>query len=192
MLSSQLDNRQTPLFPLSPPLFSRLVSGESIEKRPLYALIRSRKQNYKLKGGKPALAESFLRTRVPLPMQIDAQDAFDINFFQNVLKRDSKNREILELLGSLYSKYDMARQALRIDRRLVRIQPKDSRIHYNLACSLCLLGRKREAIESLSRAIQLGYDDMEWLLQDPDLNELRDHSGFQTLIETQKAHPSSR
>ena len=119
-------------------------------------------------------------------MEIDAQDAFDINFFENVLKRDPKNRESLELLGSLYSKYEMARQALRIDRRLLRILPNDARIRYNFACSLSLLGRKRDAVASLKNAIDLGYDDMDWLLQDPDLNGLKGYSEFESLIASHK------
>lgn len=119
-------------------------------------------------------------------MEIDEQDAFDINFFENVLKRDPKNPEVLEFLGSLYSKYDMAQQTLRIDRRLTRISPTDPRIHYNLACSLCLLGRKREAVVALSRAIDLGYNDMAWLLQDPDLLPIKNYPGFQELVSEQK------
>lgn len=119
-------------------------------------------------------------------MEIAAQDAFDINFFEKVLKRTPKDCETLELLGCLYSKYEMVRQALRIDRRLARILPDDPRIHYNLACSLSLLGRKREAIDTLSHAIRLGYDDMRWLLQDPDLHPLKAHSEFKTLIDEQK------
>ena len=111
-------------------------------------------------------------------MEIDAQDAFDINFFENALKRDPKSQQILELLGSLYSKYEMTQQALRIDRRLVRLLPDDPRIRYNLACSFCLLGRKQDALEALSKAFELGYDDFKWLCNDPDLESLAEYSGF--------------
>ena len=135
---------------------------------------------------KRALADTHPIPNVITDMEIDEQDAFDIKFFENALKRDPKNPEILELLGSLYSKYDMARQTLRIDRRLTRINPKDPRTHYNLACSLSLLGRKREAVETLSHAIDLGYNDMPWLLQDPDLLTLNNHPGFQELIAEHK------
>ncbi len=116
-------------------------------------------------------------------MEIDAQDAFDINFFENALKRSPSDLQILELLGGLYSKYDMARQALRIDRRLVRRLPNDSRIRYNLACSLCLMGRETDALETLKQAFDLGYDDLEWLREDPDLEGIRDRPEFQELIE---------
>jgi len=116
-------------------------------------------------------------------MEIDAQDAFEINFFENLLKKDSKNPETLELLGGLYSKYEMVNQALRIDRRLARISPQNPQVQYNLACTLCLLGRKREALESLSRAIELGYNDRNWLMQDSDLKSLKNHPEFQSLVE---------
>jgi len=116
-------------------------------------------------------------------MDIDAQDAFEINFFENVLKKDPKNAETLELLGGLYSKYEMAKQALRIDRRLARVSPEDPRVHYNLACTLCVMGRRRESIEALKRAIDLGYDDYEWLVQDSDFNSLKSDPEFKALVE---------
>lgn len=119
-------------------------------------------------------------------MEIDAQDAFEINFFENVLKKNPKNPETLELLGGLYSKYEMANQALRIDRRLARISPLDHRARYNLACTLCLLDRKRDALESLRKAIELGYDDREWLMQDSDFDSLRSDPEFQALVEACK------
>lgn len=119
-------------------------------------------------------------------MEIDAQDAFEINFFENVLKKDPKNPETLELLGGLYSKYEMANQALRIDRRLARLSPQDSRVHYNLACTLCIMGRKRESLEVLKKAIELGYDDYEWLMQDSDFNSLKSDPEFNRLIKSCK------
>ncbi len=113
---------------------------------------------------------------------MDSQDAFEITFYENILKRDRANREALELLGGLYSKYSMAQQALRIDRRLARLLPNDARVRYNLACSLCLLGRKRDALVALKQAIERGYNDFEWLAQDSDLAALKDHPEFQALI----------
>jgi len=115
-------------------------------------------------------------------MQIDAQDAFDIRFFEAVANRNRKDIDALELLGGLYSKYGMANQSLRIDRRLARIQPENARIQYNLACSLCLLDRKRDAVKALERAFDLGYDDFTWMLQDPDLERLRGFAEFEELI----------
>jgi len=115
-------------------------------------------------------------------MQIAAQDAFDIRFFEAVARRNRKDVEALELLGGLYSKYGMASQSLRIDRRLGRLLPDNARIQYNLACSLSLVGRKRESVEILSRAFDLGYDDFTWMLQDPDLEPLRGYPKYEELV----------
>ena len=115
-------------------------------------------------------------------MEISAQDAFDIVFFENLIRRDRSNATALELLGGHYSKYGMKTQALRIDRRLVRLRPADSRIRYNFACSLALVGKRQEAIEALLEAIDLGYRDWQWLKQDPDLESLKGCPRFEELV----------
>lgn len=142
-----------------------------------------RYRRYIFTAEKPSLAGKHPQHNMYSEMEIDAQDAFEINFFENLLKKDSKNPETLELLGGLYSKHEMVNQALRIDRRLARISPQNPRVQYNLACTLCLLGRKREALESLRKAIELGYDDRNWLIQDSDFNSLKNHPEFQSLVE---------
>lgn len=115
-------------------------------------------------------------------MQITAQDAFEILFYENLLKRDRKSEAALELLGGLYSKHGMAKQALRVDRRLARLRPDDERVRYNLACDLALLGRKREAVRELERCLAIGYRDWDWLLQDPDLKSLSGYEPFERLL----------
>ncbi|MFM7135607.1 MAG: TPR end-of-group domain-containing protein, partial [Planctomycetota bacterium] len=68
------------------------------------------------------------------------------------------------------------------DRRLVELQPEDFLARYNLACSLARAGRVDEAIDSLSRAVLLGYDDLDHMESDPDLESLRAHPDFQALL----------
>jgi Flp pilus assembly protein TadD len=115
-------------------------------------------------------------------MEISSQDAFEILFYENVVRRDRSSNEALELLGGLYSKYGMSKQALRIDRRLARLLPHDPRIRYNFACSLAILGRKREAVLELGQAIALGYDDWDWMKQDPDLELLKGFHLYDALL----------
>jgi len=117
-------------------------------------------------------------------MKFEDDDAFEIRFFEGVARRNPKDVDALELLGGLYSKYDMNKQTLRIDRRLARLLPRDARVRYNLACSLSLLGRKRDAVESLQHAFELGYDDLDWMLRDPDLKTLRGYPRFEGLVES--------
>ena len=60
--------------------------------------------------------------------------------------------------------------------------PEDDLARYNLACSLARAGQADEAIDALSRAILLGYDDLAHMEADPDLESLRDHPDFQALL----------
>jgi hypothetical protein len=69
-----------------------------------------------------------------------------------------------------------------MDRKLVRLLPKNATAHYNLACSLALCKRKTDALRSLKEAIALGYDDFDWMSQDPDLELLKSEPSFQKLL----------
>ncbi len=107
---------------------------------------------------------------------------FDIAFYESVLRRDSSYVDVIELLGGLYTKTGRIADGLKMDRKLVRLQPDNATAHYNLACSLALSKRLADAMKSLRRAIELGYDDHEWMANDPDLEPLRTNQEFQDMI----------
>ena len=69
-----------------------------------------------------------------------------------------------------------------MDRRLVRLRPSNATAHYNLACSLALVKRKADALRALREAVKLGYNDFDWMQQDPDLDGLKDHPEFVALL----------
>jgi len=107
---------------------------------------------------------------------------FDIDFFEKLLARNGDSIEVLRTLGELVSKKGDVHRALEIDRRLVERLPNDFLARYNLACSQALAGRPDEAIDSLSSAILLGYDDLAHLEIDPDLDSLRERPDFRALL----------
>ena len=111
---------------------------------------------------------------------------FEMRFFESVLRRDSTYTEVIEILGGLYTKHGRIADGLKMDRKLVKLQPANATAHYNLACSLALLRRKGYALRSLQRAIALGYRDYDWMLQDPDLEDLKTHPNFFPLLEQLK------
>ena len=114
---------------------------------------------------------------------------WDIQFFENVLRRDPSYVDVIELLGGLYTKTGRIADGLRMDRKLVRLQPKNATAHYNLACSLALSSRKADAIRALRDAIALGYNDYDWMSQDPDLEVLKGGPEFEALL--RKLQPKS-
>lgn len=113
---------------------------------------------------------------------------FEIAFYESVLRRNRTYTDVIELLGGLYTKQGRIADGLRMDRRLVKLHPANATAHYNLACSLALSKRRRDALRSLRRAIDLGYRDLDWMTQDPDLDSLKSHPEFESLITELKPH----
>lgn len=123
-------------------------------------------------------------------METPAQDrsgdsgefSFEIDFFENLSRRDPKDLRVLEALAHLYTRSGRISDGLRIDRRIVRHDPRNPVAHYNLACSLALRNRKKEAVEALRDAIERGYSDAEWMLRDGDLENLKGYAPFEMLV----------
>lgn len=119
--------------------------------------------------------------------------SFDISFYESILRRDPSYAEVVEILGGLYTKAGRVADGLKMDRKLVRLQPDNATAHYNLACSLALSKRPGEALTVLAQAISLGYDDADWMADDPDLAPLHKRPEFHTLLELvrQAANPKN-
>jgi tetratricopeptide (TPR) repeat protein len=111
---------------------------------------------------------------------------FEIRFFESVLRRDANYAAVVEILGGLYTRQGRIADGLKMDRKLVKLQPENANAHYNLACSLALSKRNSDALRELRQAIELGYRDFDWMQQDPDLEALKAHPQFQALLQTLK------
>jgi tetratricopeptide (TPR) repeat protein len=114
--------------------------------------------------------------------------SFDIAFFESVLKREPGYEDVIELLGGLYTKTGRIADGLKMDRKLVKLQPDNATARYNLACSLALSKRKADALRALLEAVKLGYTDYDWMSQDPDLENLKNASEFKALLTQLKPH----
>ncbi len=110
------------------------------------------------------------------------EDEFTIWFLEGVLEKYPAYVECLMYLGNAYTATGMYEKGLRADLKLSRLRPTDPLVHYNLACSFSLLGRINESLESLERAVDLGYDDLMYLENDSDLDSLRDDERYKVLI----------
>jgi tetratricopeptide (TPR) repeat protein len=114
--------------------------------------------------------------------------AFDIAFYESVLRREPGYEDVIELLGGLYTKTGRIADGLKMDRKLVKLQPDNATARYNLACSLALSKRRADALRALGEAVKLGYTDYDWMAQDPDLDSLKNVSAFKALLAQLKPH----
>lgn len=111
---------------------------------------------------------------------------FEIRFFESVLRRAPSYTNVVEILAGLYTRLGRIAEGLKMDRKLVKLQPANATARYNLACSLALSKRKTDALRQLRQAIELGYRDFDWMQQDPDLEALKLHPEFQAMLQTLK------
>jgi len=108
----------------------------------------------------------------------------EISFLEGLKGRCPDDPKVLKALAELYTKTGRVEDGLAADLDLVRLCPAESEVWYNLGCSYALTGRKDEALAALSRAIDLGYEDYQWMSADGDLSSLREDPRFVSLLKT--------
>ncbi|MBI3191759.1 MAG: hypothetical protein HYZ36_03760 [Pedosphaera parvula] len=110
----------------------------------------------------------------------------EIGFLEGVIQRDPQYLEALQILGDDYTRRGKYKEGLSIDEQLAQLRPDDPLVYYNLACSYALTEQHEAAIQTLERAISLGYRDFNWLAKDPDLRTLRKHPLYRKIREKLK------
>ncbi|MFC1467283.1 tetratricopeptide repeat protein [Verrucomicrobiota bacterium] len=106
----------------------------------------------------------------------------ELRFLESVARRIPGDTEIMKALAELYTEAGRYAEGLELDQQLSRVCPADPLSWYNLGCSFALVGRKDESVEALSKAVEMGYDDYEWMKRDQDLAVLRDDPRFESLL----------
>jgi tetratricopeptide (TPR) repeat protein len=79
----------------------------------------------------------------------------------------------------LQKKFDKAMDDLK---KASEINPNNPVVHYNLAALYSLQNQPTRSLASLDKALKLGFNDYAFLLQDPDLNNVRKSKDFTKLL----------
>jgi len=106
---------------------------------------------------------------------------FQIGISEEILRHAPQDTEALRFLAHAYFAVGRPEEGLAADRRLLELIPGDPRVRYNLACSCALLGRADEALTRLREACELGFDDLNLLRRDRDLDAIRQDPRFQEI-----------
>jgi len=109
---------------------------------------------------------------------------FLARFLGHALERQPDNMDALFERAQVLTELGRHAEALALDRRLVRLMPEEPTNHYNLACSLALVGEREAALAALERAAKLGYLDSAHLASDEHLASLRDEPRFRALVKS--------
>jgi len=107
---------------------------------------------------------------------------FELSFFERLVKNNPNFVDALIPLAEVYTRKGLYEKGLKIDKKLARLKKEDPMVHYNLACSLALVGEKDAALSVLERAVELGYHDFDHMKKDSDLKILREDSRFKSIL----------
>lgn len=111
-----------------------------------------------------------------------SQIDFELEFFDGLLARVPDFAEVLRAQASNLTTKGRFKDGLRVDQRLVAIRPRDATAHYNLACRYAVLKQRDLAMKTLRRAVELGYRDFRFMVQDTDLESIQKDPRFRAML----------
>lgn len=106
-----------------------------------------------------------------------------MRFYEGLLRKTPNFIQVLSCLGDIYTQKGFYKEGFDMDRRLVNLKPRDPLVHYNLACSLSLIGNIEESFRELRMAIGFGFSDFPYILEDPDLENIRGDIKFKEFFQ---------
>jgi predicted Zn-dependent protease len=108
---------------------------------------------------------------------------FQIRLYETALALGRDDVPLVAELAELYTRAGQYADGLALDEDLVSREPENPIFHYNLACSLSLVGDAGRAFQALEEALNLGFRDYKLLLEDRDLENLRADPRWAKLLE---------
>jgi len=132
------------------------------------------------------------RTRKIPKELVELGRSFQISVYEEHLRATPDDAEVLESLGHLLTRSGRLQEGLAADQRLVELRPEEPVAHYNLACSLALMGDANGALERLRSAMAMGFRDHEFIRKDRDLRSLREDPRFEALLAEFPTIPKKR
>ncbi|MFO7898503.1 MAG: tetratricopeptide repeat protein [Planctomycetota bacterium] len=86
-------------------------------------------------------------------------------------------------IGNGFLEEGKHRRALAEYRKALELDPKNDVAWYNIACAYSLMERIDQAVTALEKSVELGYDDVDWMQKDTDLDNIRNDPRYKGLVE---------
>lgn len=114
--------------------------------------------------------------------EIADQLEFEIRFYERLLKEKPDYVDALIPLAHAYTEKGDYEKGLAADLRLAALCPEDATVYYNLACSYSVLKDAGKAMQALETSFRLGYCDFKHMMEDQDLDLLKQNPEFRELV----------
>ncbi len=104
-----------------------------------------------------------------------------IQALEEHLRRVPEDARARTLAATDYASLNRVDDAAREANLALALRPTEATVLYNIACSFCMLNKKTEALEALTKAWNAGFKDADWARRDPDLAPLHGDPEFEKL-----------
>jgi non-specific serine/threonine protein kinase len=101
--------------------------------------------------------------------------------FETHLRQVPEDARARILVATFYAAEGREDDAVREANLAMLLRPNEAMVHYNAACTFCLMGKKAEALDALSKAWRNGFKDSNWARRDPELAALHGEPEFERL-----------
>ena len=118
-----------------------------------------------------------------LKAEADAARRLSLKLIDERLNLNPDDARATNLGATTVAKMGERDKAVEYIRRSLAIDPDDSGMLYNIACSYALIGMTDEALISLETAVDRGFGHKEWLEHDSDLDSIRNTPRFQVIAQ---------
>ncbi|NIQ02806.1 MAG: tetratricopeptide repeat protein, partial [Nitrospinaceae bacterium] len=98
--------------------------------------------------------------------------------YKMALHHDKTLHPVYINMSNAYLKGEQYPEALKTLQALQAQAPRQPELHYNFACYYSLTHQEKAALESLKKAVSLGYSKPDDFQSDPDLENLRRTADF--------------
>lgn len=105
-----------------------------------------------------------------------------ISYYSSVINAEPNNLEVYFGRGNAYYYLENYEKALLDYKKVIVIEPNNADINFNIACVSSLLGKKDDAIKSLSNAIKYNNEYKENAKTNNDFNNIKNEAKFKELI----------
>jgi len=119
--------------------------------------------------------------RIEQAQQLEAakETSKAFKLYEKIHRDNPENNAITYKLGAMAHAEKKYKKAIKYYSKLV--PNGNPNVLYNLACSYALYGKKDEALEALSSAVEKGFAQLALMRSDPDLASIRDTEAFKSI-----------
>jgi transcriptional regulator GlxA family with amidase domain len=115
---------------------------------------------------------------------LESNPSAAINIYEQVVADDPSDTTLWYRLASACYSSQRYEEAVEAYEKAAASEEARTRAYYNAACSAALMSDADRALEYLSKTIDSGFTNRDYIMSDPDLTALHEDSRFKSLVAT--------